>query len=103
MAEHHTVVDRSDSGTGVGMVLGVVLVLLVAVIALFFIFGGPGRFTGATTSPPNQTNVNVPAQQQQPQSGPNINVPRQVDVNVNQNPGGQQPSGQPATQPGGNQ
>ena len=86
MAVHHhhveTVERRGDSATG--MVLGIVIVLLVAVVALFFLFGGPGRFASST---PAQTNVNVPAQTQ-PQSGPNINVPRQIDVNVNQQPAG---------------
>src|SRR5437764_9902704 len=91
MADQHTVVERTDSGTGVGMVLGIVVVLLVAIVALFFVFGGPGRFAGgATPASPGQTNVNVPAQNP-PQSGPNVNVPPQVDVNVNQR--GQAPSG----------
>lgn len=70
------------SGTGTGMILGVVVVLLIVVVfaLFFFLFGGPGRFASGT---PSQTNVNVPSQQQ-PASGPNINVPRQIDVNVNQ-------------------
>ncbi len=81
----HTVVERSDHGTATGMLLGIVLVVLIAAIALFFVFGGPGRFVGPAT-PPNNTNVNVPQQQQPPQgqSGPNINIPRQIDINVNQ-------------------
>ena len=101
MAERHTYVERTgDSGTGMasGMVLGIVLLLLVAIVALFFVFGGPSRFAGGTTTAPNQTNVNVPAQQQQPQSGPNINVPRQIDVNVNQPPAQQSAPQQPAQQ-----
>jgi len=79
-----------------GMVLGIVLLLLVAIVALFFVFGGPARFTGGTTTAPSQTNVNVPAQQ--PQSGPNINVPRQIDVKVNQQPAQQQPAPQQPAQ-----
>lgn len=93
MADHH-VVERSDSGVGMGVVLGIVLVLLVAVIALFFAFGGPARFAGGA---PSQTNVNVPAQQQ-PQSAPNVQVPRQIDVNVNQPPAQQAPAQPPAQQ-----
>jgi flagellar basal body-associated protein FliL len=89
----HTVVERRESGVGMGVVLGILVVLLVAVIALFFAFGGPTRFMG---SAPSQTNVNVPAQQQapaqqQPQSGPNFQIPRQVDVNINQPPAQQAP------------
>jgi hypothetical protein len=86
MAIHHHHVETVEhgSGTGTGMVLGILVVLLIAVMALFFVFGGPSRFTGGSTP---QTNVNVPAQSQ-PQSGPNINVPRQIDVNVNQQPAG---------------
>ena len=88
----HTVVEHRDSGFGAGALLGIVLVALVAVIALFFVFGGPGRFAGPAATPPSNTNVNVPqAQPPQGQSGPNINVPRQIDVNVNQ-PGQQAPA-----------
>jgi hypothetical protein len=79
--------ERTDSSSSAGMIVGIVAVLLVAVMAFFFIFGGAGR----TTSGPGQTNVNVPSQQAQPQApagGPNIQVPRQIDVNLNQ--GGQQ-------------
>jgi flagellar basal body-associated protein FliL len=99
MAEHQ-VVERSESGVGMGVMLGIVVVLLVAVIALFFAFGGPTRFMG---SAPSQTNVNVPAQQapaaqQQPQSAPNVQVPRQIDVNVNQPPAQQPPAQPPAQQ-----
>ena len=83
MAEHQ-IVEHTDSGTGTGMVLGIIVVLLAVVVALFFVFGGPGRFAGGSTAP-SQTNVNAPAGQQAP-SGPNINVPPQVDVNVNQRP-----------------
>lgn len=104
------VVDRtSEGGVGTGMVLGAILILLVVATALFFLFGGPSRISTGTTSPPNQTNVNVPQSQPQtqPQSGPNINVPPRLDVNVNQNPSGgapapaQQAPQQPA-QPAGN-
>jgi len=85
------IVETRESGTGTGMVLGIVIVLLVAVVVAFFVFaGGANRFAGGNSTP-NQTNVNVP-QQQQPQqpSAPNVNVPRQIDVNVN--PGQPAPS-----------
>src|SRR5688572_30374452 len=58
-----TVVERTDSGSSTGMVLGIVVVLLVAVMAFFFILG-PGR----GSAPTGQTNVNVPGQQAQPQA-----------------------------------
>jgi hypothetical protein len=81
------------------MVLGIVVILLVAIVALFFVFGGPSRFSGSSGTP-NQTNVNVPGQQQPNppnNNAPNINVPRQIDVNINQPPAQQQPAQQ---QPG---
>jgi len=97
MIERH-VVDRSDGGVGTGMVLGVIFVLLAVVIALFFVFGGPSRFASSNGAP-SQTNVNVPAQGSQPQSGPNVNIPRQIDVNVNQQPQNQAPAQQNAPAP----
>jgi hypothetical protein len=82
MADTHIVeVERRGSGVGTGMVLGIVTVLLVAVIAAFLLMGGPGRLTGST----GQTNVNVPAQSA-PQGGPNITIPKDINVNVNQAP-----------------
>jgi hypothetical protein len=87
MAEHHHVVERVErdntgSGMAGGLIIGLVLLLFVAVLAYFVFGGGPGRFAGAPAAP-GQTNVNVPAQNQ-PSGGPNIQVPRQIDVNVNQ-------------------
>jgi len=106
MADH--IVERTDSGSGVatGMVLAIVAVLLVGIVALFMFFGGPGRFVGGTTNPPSNTNVNVPAPaQSQPQTGPQINVPPRIDVNMN-NPGGNNsgsnPGGNTGSNPGGN-
>ena len=87
--------ERSDSGVATGMVLGIVVILAV-VVALFFVFGGPGRFMGGSGTP-NQTNVNVPAQSQ-PQSAPDITIPRQIDVNINQPPAQQPPPAAPAQQ-----
>jgi len=88
MTEHTTVVDdRRDSGMGKGLVLGMAATLLVAVVAMFFIVGGPGRFMGA--APPSQTNVNVPAVNAPAQpvpAGPQINIPAKIDLNVNQQP-----------------
>jgi hypothetical protein len=92
VAQHTHQVERVDTdsgaGTATGMIVGILLVLLVAILALFFFFGGPARFGGAPG--PGQTNVNVPQQQApqqgQPQGGTNIQVPRQIDVNVNQAP-----------------
>jgi hypothetical protein len=87
------VVEQTESGVGTGMVLGIIVLLLVAIVALFYVFGGPARFMG---SAPSQANVNVPAQQQppaqpQPQNAPNVQAPRQIDVNVNQPPAQQAP------------
>jgi flagellar basal body-associated protein FliL len=92
----HQVVEHRQSGTSSGVMIGLVLALLVAVVVAFFLFaGGPARFTG--NSNPGQTNVNVPAQQQP--SGPNIEIPRQIDVNINQ-PAPQVPAQPPVSIPG---
>jgi hypothetical protein len=64
---------------GTGLIVGI-LVVLVAVVVAFFLFSGFGR---SATGNAGQTNVNVPAQNA-PAGGPNINVPRQIDINVNQ-------------------
>jgi hypothetical protein len=78
------IVDRTDRGTSTGIVLGLVLVGVAVIVALFFVLGVPSRFTSGSGTP-SQTNVNVPAQSQ-PQTAPNITIPRQIDVNINQPP-----------------
>lgn len=90
------IVDRTDHGVGTGMVMGIVIVGLAMVVALFFVFGGPGRFMGGSGTP-SQTNVNVPAQTQ-PQSAPLITIPREIEVNINQQPAPQAPVQAPAEQ-----
>ncbi len=84
---------------GMGVVLGIVAVLVVAVLAVFLMAGGPGRFMGSAA--PNQTNVNVPAANVPAQPAPvvpQINIPPKIDVNLNQQPP-QAPAGQaPAVQ-----
>lgn len=95
MAEHHFVeIERGGSGIGTALVLGLVIALMVALISVFFVFGNPSRFMGSST--PNQTNVNMPSLGQ-PQNGVNIEVPRQIDININ--PPAQAPPLAPA-QPG---
>jgi hypothetical protein len=94
----HVVVEHRDSGTNNGVMVGIIAVALIAIVGLFFVFGGPARFAGGQAQTPNNTtNVNVPAQSQQPPSGPNITIPKQIDVNINQ-PGQQAPAaGAPAS------
>jgi hypothetical protein len=98
VARHDTYIERTESSSGVasGVLISIVVVLLVAILALFMAFGGPSRFIAGPTPP--TTNVNAPVQGQpqgQPRTGPEINVPRQIDINVNQAPA-QPPSGQQA-------
>lgn len=83
------IVEHRDTSSSTGAVLGIIFVLLLVGVALFLALGGPSRFAGSPT--PNQTNVNVPSQSQ-PQSAPNVDVPRQIDVNVNQQPAQQAPA-----------
>ncbi len=87
---------RNERGMGAGIMLGILAVGIVVIVALFFLFGGPGRFVGPGAS--GQTNVNVPAQSQ-PQTGPSINVPKQIDVNINQQPVAPAAPAQPAANP----
>lgn len=77
------IVERTDRGVGTGMMLGIIIAGLAVVVALFIMFGGPSRFMGSGA--PNQTNVNVPAENQAPNM-PNITIPREIDINVNQQP-----------------
>ena len=87
-------VERSNSGGGMasGVIVGIVAVVaVVLVVALFMVLGGNSRFAQAPAVAPNTTtNVTVPAQQPVPVA-PQINVPRTIDINVNQ------PAAQPAT------
>lgn len=98
------IVDRTDQGVGTGVILGIVIVGLAVVVALFFVFGGPGRFMGGSGIP-SQTNLNVPAQTQ-PQSAPLISIPREIEININQQPAPQVPVQAPVeqapAQPAGN-
>ncbi len=89
----HLIVERERSGTSTGVMAGILVAALLGVVVLFFVFGGPGRFAGSQAATPNNTNVNVPAQGQQPAAAPNINIPKQIDVNVNP-PGQQAPAPQ---------
>ena len=64
--DHDTViVDRG--GSGMGAIVGVIVVLLLLVGIWFFAFGpGQGTFGGGTTQP-NDINVNVDLPTTQPQ------------------------------------
>ena len=81
-------VERSESGSGMaaGMMIGIAVVILAVVVALFLLMGGVGRFTQAPAAgAPNTTNVTVPAPAQAPPAAaPQINIPRAIDVNINQ-------------------
>jgi hypothetical protein len=77
MARHDTYVERTDSSAGVasGLLVAILAVLLIATLALFTLFGGPGRFIPGPIPP--TTNVNAPAQgQPQPQPPQQININR---------------------------
>jgi flagellar basal body-associated protein FliL len=89
MAEHQ-IIEHTDRSTGIGtgMIIGILLVLLTGVVVMFLFLGGAGRFVGsAAPTAPNTTNVNVaPPALAQPQSGPQINIPREIQINLNQPP-----------------
>ncbi len=80
---------ESQADAGSELVVAICVVLLLGVVALFAVFGGPGRFIVGPTPP--VTNINAPAQTHPQPSQPH-GAPRQIDVNVNQVPG-QAPSG----------
>lgn len=65
----------NETGGGMGMILGVILVVIV--LALFFVFGRSALNStgGGGETPTNQTGGN---------SGPTLNVPDEIDVNVQQ-------------------
>lgn len=67
MAEviHEHVAADSSSSTAMGIMIGIIMLIVVAAIALYF-FGTGRLFGGPSTT-----------------STPQINVPKQVDVNVN--------------------
>lgn len=83
MHYHDHVVERQESSSAAtGLLVGLVIaVLIVGVIALFVMLGGPGRITG---------------QPQPQQQRPAIEFPSRIDININ--PGQQQPAQQPAQQ-----
>ncbi len=75
----HAYVERTDvqEATGAGLVITLCILLLLGIVALFTIFGGPGRFIAGPTPP--VANGIVPAQSQP--------RPHEIEVNVNQAPG----------------
>src|SRR5438309_1528681 len=75
-------VERRGSGMNSGLIVLTVLALLAAAVGLFVMAGGPARFGGAAG--PSQTNINVPAPAAQ--TVPQINLPGQIDVNINTQP-----------------
>lgn len=65
-----------DGGSGMGMVLGILLAIII--VFLFIVFGWPamrgnGGETGTTTPAPNTTDNN---------EGTTLNVPDEIDVNI---------------------
>jgi hypothetical protein len=99
MAEHHYVERVENRNGNYGVIIAATLVLMIVMAVVFFTI--LGRAPGANVGAPGQTNVNVPAQQQQP-SQPNVQVPRQIDVNINA-PAMQAPAQAPAQPPANGQ
>lgn len=63
----------NDGGSGMGMVIGIIVVILVVI--LLVLFGLPALRGGGGTDAPD---ANAPTD-----GGAELNVPDQVDVNVN--------------------
>lgn len=98
MHTHHTV-EHGDTGAGVaaGLLLGLVVVIVLGLIALF-VFFGPVR--GGPVQPIPQP---APQQQQAPpreQQPPAIQVPGEIDINVRERQQQQRPA-QPTAPTGG--
>jgi hypothetical protein len=73
----HTYVERTDiqDGAGAGLVITICVVLLIGIVALFMVFGGPGRFIAGPTPP--LTDGSAPAQNRA-----HDGVPRQINITV---------------------
>ena len=80
----HAYVERTDvqEAAGSGLVITLCILLLLGIVALFTVFGGPARFIAGPTPP--VANVNVPAQSEQR----NAVQPLPHEINVNQAPAG---------------
>jgi len=70
-----TAFERADTQDSVGasLVVAICVVLLVGIVALFTVFGGPGRFIAGPTPPVIDAN---PPAQSQPQSAAQPGLPR---------------------------
>jgi len=81
----HTYLERADAQDGAGayVVIPICIVLLIGIVALFTVFGGPGRFLASPVPP--ATNVNGPAQGQS-RSGMQAEIPGVIDVKVHDAP-----------------
>jgi hypothetical protein len=66
------------SGPGTGMILGIVVAILAIGVLAFVFIGQPGRGAGT----PSQ-NIQNQTQPSAPISAPAIEIPRQIDVNIN--------------------
>ena len=69
--------NTGEGGGGMGMIVGIVIVILV--IVLLILFGLPALRGGSTTAP----DVNAPSGGSDAGGGAQINLPEQLDVNVN--------------------
>jgi hypothetical protein len=77
--------NSDGSGMGTGMVVGIVVVILVVVLLLLFglpRLGGGGN--GATAPDGPEAEVPVGGQEQGIDQGIDVDVPKELDVDINQ-------------------
>ncbi len=81
----HTVIERdSSAGASMGILFGALLAILVVGVILWVAFAGRGLPTGGGQG----ANPTINIDREAPANNvPSINIPRQIDINVNQGGG----------------
>ena len=81
-----TIIERdSGSGASMGMLFGALLAILVIGVVIWVAFAGRGAPTGGGQG----TNPTINIERESPNSNlPSINIPKDINVNINQQPQG---------------